>query len=97
MDDDTIPVGSIVGANDADVANDAVLGVNVILVAALAVIAFAAQLLVPTKFPVNDPLKLPVLICVDDDTNVGRFTILLYSTLEAVLAKLALNTVHEVA
>jgi phage/plasmid primase-like uncharacterized protein len=38
-DDDTVPEGNIVGANEADVANDAVVGINVILVAADAVVA----------------------------------------------------------
>ena len=49
-------------------ANDAVGGVNVIDVAAEAVvakeddIALLAQLLVPINTPVNDPLNEPVLI-----------------------------------
>lgn len=65
------PIGSIVGAYDADVEKDAVVGVNVILVAALAVVAndadvtLLAQLLVPIKVPVNEPEKLPVFICVE--------------------------------
>lgn len=57
------------------VANDADAGVNVMDVAAEAVVAnelditLLAQLLVPIKFPVNDPLNDPVLICVELDTN----------------------------
>jgi len=67
-EDDTTPDGNIVGAYDADVANDAVAGVNVMLVAALAVVAndeltaLLAQLPVPTNVPIKEPLKLPVLI-----------------------------------
>jgi hypothetical protein len=59
---DTTPLGRIVGANDALVANEAVAGVNVMLVAADAVvakdddIAFVAQLLVPNNEPVNPPV-----------------------------------------
>lgn len=55
-------------------ANEAVDGVNVIDVAAEAVVAneadttLLAQLLVPKNVPVNDPLKLPVLICTELDT-----------------------------
>ena len=65
---DTVPFGNIVGAYEAEVANEAVVGMNVILVAALDVMAneldtaLVAQLLVPTNCPVNDPVKLPVLI-----------------------------------
>ena len=33
-----------------------------------ALIALFAQLLVPTKFPVNEPLNEPVLICVELET-----------------------------
>jgi hypothetical protein len=69
------------------VANEADVGVNVIDVAAEAVvaneldIALLAQLLVPMKFPVNDPLNDPVLICVELDTvPVGSVTLI-----EAVL------------
>ncbi len=51
---ETVPDGSLIGANDAAVANDAVAGVNVIEFAALAVTAFDAQLLVPIKFPVTN-------------------------------------------
>lgn len=53
---------------------EALAGVNVILVAADAVVAndddtaFVAQLLVPSNCPMNDPLKLPVLICAELDT-----------------------------
>jgi hypothetical protein len=71
---DTVPAGSIVGAKEAVVANDAVDGTNVIEVAAEDVVANEAlielfdQLLVPIKFPVNDPLKLPVLICSELET-----------------------------
>jgi hypothetical protein len=60
--------------NDAVGANDAVVGVNVILVAALAVVAnealivLLAQLEVPLKVPVNEPEKLPVFICNELDT-----------------------------
>jgi len=68
VEDDTVPTGSTVGANDAEVANDAVAGVNVIEVAALAVdakdddTALLAQLEVPINVPTNDPLNEPVLI-----------------------------------
>jgi hypothetical protein len=74
---DTVPLGRIVGAYDAEVANEAVDGINVMLVAADAVVVneddtaillLCAQLLVPMNSPVNDPLKLPVLICVELDT-----------------------------
>jgi hypothetical protein len=51
----TIPAGNMVGANDADVANDDVNGVNVIDVAADAVVENDAEVILP--------LKLPVLIC----------------------------------
>jgi len=44
VDEETVPAGNIVGAKDAEVANDAVAGIKVILFAALAV-------------PNNDPLK----------------------------------------
>ena len=62
------------GAYEAEVANDAVAGVNVIDVAALAVvaneldIALVAQLLVPNSDPVNEPVNDPVLNCVDEET-----------------------------
>lgn len=58
-------------AADAVVANDAVDGVNVIEVAAEAVIAkeldiaLLAQLDVPINVPVNEPVNEPVLICVE--------------------------------
>ena len=64
---------------DDDIENEAVVGVNVILVAADAVvaneelIALVAQLLVPITVPVNDPLNEPVLICVELDISVGLF------------------------
>jgi hypothetical protein len=51
------------------VANDADVGINVIDVAADAVvlnellIALLAKLPVPSKVPVNEPEKLPVFIC----------------------------------
>ena len=56
-------------------ANDAVGGVNVIDVAAEAVvandddIALFAQLEVPNNAPVNEPVNEPVLICEELDTN----------------------------
>jgi hypothetical protein len=56
----TIPVGNIVGAKDADVAKDADCGVNVIDVAADAVVANDDEsTLVANKIPVNDPLNEP--------------------------------------
>jgi hypothetical protein len=58
----TIPAGNMVGAKDADVANDDVNGVNVIDVAADAVVAKDAEIAVLAS-PINDPVKLPVLIC----------------------------------
>jgi hypothetical protein len=60
----TIPAGNIVGANDAVVANDDVNGVNVIDVAADAVVANDALTAVLAS-PINDPVKLPVLIWVE--------------------------------
>ena len=61
------------------VANEEDSGINVIDVAAEAVvaneldIAFCAQLLVPVNVPINGPVKLPVLIWVELDTvPVGR-------------------------
>jgi hypothetical protein len=60
----TIPAGNIVGAKDADVANDDVNGVNVIDVAADAVVAKDAEIAVLAS-PINDPVKLPVLIWVE--------------------------------
>jgi hypothetical protein len=60
----TIPVGNMVGANDAVVANDDVNGVNVIDVAADAVVANDALTAVLAS-PINDPVKLPVLIWVE--------------------------------
>jgi hypothetical protein len=56
---DTVPLGSTVGANEELIANEAVVARD----------DDTAQLLVPTRVPVNEPLKLPVLICVDEDTN----------------------------
>jgi len=71
----TIPDGSMVGANDAEVANDDVNGVNVIDVAADAVVANDAEMAVLAS-PINDPVKLPVLICrelltIPDGSMVG--------------------------
>ena len=79
----TIPLGNMVGANDAEVANDDVSGVNVIDVAADdvvanddvsgvnvidvaadAVVANDAEIAVLAS-PINDPVKLPVLICTE--------------------------------
>ena len=60
----TIPAGNMVGANDAVSANDAVNGVNVIDVAADAVVANDAEIAVLAS-PINDPVKLPVLIWVE--------------------------------
>ena len=51
-----------VEAYDAEVANDDVNGVNVIDVAADAVVANDAEIAVLAS-PINDPVKLPVLIC----------------------------------
>jgi hypothetical protein len=57
------------------VANEAVVGIKVIDVAAEAVVAneldtaFCAQLLVPINSPANDPVNEPVLIWVELDTN----------------------------
>lgn len=44
------------------------VGVNVILVAALEVVAKDAVVIVPSNEPVSEPLNDPVLICTDDDT-----------------------------
>ena len=72
---DTIPEGNPVGNTyELVIANDAVAGVNVIDVAADAVVAkeldttLVAQLAVPNKDPVNDPVNDPVLICAELDT-----------------------------
>lgn len=69
MDDDTTPVGSTVGANDAETALD----------------ADCAQLAVPINVPTNDPLKLPVLIWVDDDTNPEGLFVIVSHVLAAPL------------
>ena len=59
---DTTPLGSIVGAKDALTANDAVVANELD-------IALLAQLAVPNVeplwVPINDPVKEPVLICVE--------------------------------
>ena len=74
VDEEIIPAGKPEGYTyDAVVANDAVLGVNVMDVAALAVMALFAQLLVPVNDPTNEPVNEPVLICVElDTTPVGK-------------------------
>lgn len=56
---ETTPDGSIVGAKDAEVANDAVVAID----------DDTAQLLVPTNTPVNDPVNEPVLICSEEETT----------------------------
>ena len=53
---DTTPTGNMVGANEAVVAKDAVAGVKVILVAALAVVANEDDIAV-VALPLNDPVK----------------------------------------
>jgi hypothetical protein len=65
---DTVPTGSIVGAYELLIAKLEVVALLELIVNE-ALIALLAQLLVPIKFPVNEPEKLPVLICTDDDTS----------------------------
>ena len=62
--DDVSGVNVIDVAADAVVANDDVSGVNVIDVAADAVVAKDALIAVLAS-PINDPVKLPVLICTE--------------------------------
>ena len=62
--DDVSGVNVIDVAADAVVANDDVSGVNVIDVAADAVVANDAEIAVLAS-PINDPVKLPVLICTE--------------------------------
>ncbi len=76
---------------DTASASDAVAGVNVILDAALAVVAnddetaLFAQLDVPVNVPVNEPLKLPVLICNELDTTPLGSMVGAYEALVATL------------
>ena len=62
--DDVSGVNVIDVAADDVVANDDVSGVNVIDVAADAVVANDAEIAVLAS-PINDPVKLPVLICTE--------------------------------
>ena len=79
-------------AYDAVIAYEEVLGVNVILVAALAVVAkedditLFAQLLVPRNEPVNDPVNEPVFICAELDTVPGGTVAVAFNAYDAVIA-----------
>ena len=123
----TIPVGNIVGANDAVVAKDDVSGVNVMDVAADAVVAKDAvngvnvidvaadavvandALVAVLASPINDPVKLPVLICKEllttpDGSMVGandaevilplKLPVLIWTELLTVPAGMNLNPVN---
>lgn len=56
------------------------------LVAALAVTAFCAQLLVPVNSPVNEPVNDPVLICAELETIPAGNMVGAYDALVAKLA-----------
>lgn len=75
----TVP--AFVSAYDAVVEQDAVVGVKVMLVAALAVVAYEAE---PNNDPVKEPVKDPVLTCMELDTNP---TGMLFMTFQLVPAK----------
>ena len=99
----------MVGANEAEVAKEAVGGTNVIEVAALAVVAnedvdgtkvidvaadaVVAKLLVPANVPVNEPVNDPVLICAELLTVFAGNSAVTCADEDTIFAGILLNPV----